>query len=135
VVPAPSAWVNGRLTRRHARRALTRRRRGPGWWPPRPSRRLRPVVIPGLGVAAVVVCGLGVAAVVVCGLGVPAVVVKGPGACRNLNRDTLRKRRIAYQAGDAGHACDRDHRRGDQQFLHGFFLPWDRCRYSNPDHG
>ena len=183
MVPAPSAWVNGRLTRRRARRALTRRRarraltrrrarrarpaiagshrvrclavaRGPWWWSPRPGRwlrrgrpraqppprgrpRARPppaavvpglgvpaAVVPGLGVLAVVVPGLGrhpavvrglgVAAAVVPGLGVVALVIDGPGARRDLDRDALRERRIAYQAGDAGHACDGGRRRSDQ---------------------
>jgi hypothetical protein len=85
-------------------------------------------VIPGLGLYTAVIPGLGVAPVVIARLGVAAVVVKGAGARRDLDRDALRERRIAHQAGDAGHGCDCRHRRGDQQFLHGFFLPWIRFR-------
>jgi len=85
-------------------------------------------VIPGLGLHPAVIPGLGVAPVVIARLGVAAVVVKGAGARRDLDRDALRERRIAHQAGDAGHGCDCRHRRGDQQFLHGFFLPWIRFR-------
>jgi len=85
-------------------------------------------VIPRLGTLASVIPGLGVAPVVIARLGVAAVVVKGAGARRDLDRDALRERRIAHQAGDAGHGCDCRHRRGDQQFLHGFFLPWIRFR-------
>jgi hypothetical protein len=85
-------------------------------------------VIAGLGVLAAVIPGLGVAALVVPGLGVAAVIVKGARARRDLDRNALRKRRIAHQAGDAGHGCYCRHRRGDQQLLHGFFLPWIRFR-------
>jgi hypothetical protein len=85
-------------------------------------------VIPGIGVLAAVIPGIGVAALVVPGLGVAAVIVKGARARRDLDRNALRKRRIAHQAGDAGHGCYCRHRRGDQQLLHGFFLPWIRFR-------
>jgi hypothetical protein len=84
---------------------------------------VRAAVIPGLGVAAAVVPGLGVTAVVVPRLGVTTVVVNGPGARRDLDRDGLRERCIAHQAGDGGHRRYGGHRRSDQNFLHGFFLP------------
>src|SRR5262249_59970301 len=80
-------------------------------------------VIPRLGALAAVVPGLGALAAVVPELDVMAVVVNGLGTRRDLDRDALRERRIAHQAGDAGHGRDSSHRRGDQQFLHGFFLP------------
>src|SRR5215471_13366382 len=90
-------------------------------------------VISGLGVAAVVISGLGALAAVISGLGVAAVVVNGAGAHRDLDRDALRERRIAHQAGDARHGCDCRHRGGDQQFLHGFFLPWVGLQVVKPE--
>jgi hypothetical protein len=75
-------------------------------------------VVPGLGVPATVVPGLGMLAAVVPGLGVLAVVVNDLGARRDLDRDALRERRVAHQAGDAGHGRGGDHRSGYQQFLH-----------------
>jgi hypothetical protein len=93
-----------------------------------PGLSLLATVISGLGALATVISGLGVTPAVIPGLGLAAVVVEGAGACRNLDRNALRERRIAHQAGDGGHGCDGHHRRGDQQFLHGFFLPCIRFR-------
>lgn len=76
--------------------------------------------------ASVVIAWLGVLAVVIAWPGVLAVVVNDSGARWDLDWNALRERRIAHQAGDAGNARDRGNRRGDQQFLHGFFLPLDR---------
>jgi hypothetical protein len=90
-------------------------------------------VIPGLGTLAAVIPGLDMLAAVISGLGVVGVVVNDPGARRGLDRDALRERRIAHQAGDTGHGCDCCHRRGDQQFLHGFFLPWDLFQVVKPE--
>jgi hypothetical protein len=88
-----------------------------------PGLGLHPAVITGLGALAAVLPRLGVLAAAIPEHGVAAVVVNGPGARRDLDRDALRERRIAHQAGDTGHGCDCSHRRGDQQLLHGFFLP------------
>jgi hypothetical protein len=89
-------------------------------------------VIAGLGVAAAVIAGLGVAAAVISELGEATVVVYGPGARRDLDRDALRERGIAQQAGNSGHACGSSNRRSNEQFLHGFFLPWDRLQVVKP---
>jgi hypothetical protein len=75
-------------------------------------------VIPGLGVPATVIPRLGVLTVVTPRLGVLAVVVNDLGGPRDLDRDALRERRVAHQAGDAGHGRGSDHRSGYQQFLH-----------------
>ena len=91
------------------------------------------VVIPRFGALAAVIAGLGVVAAVIPGLDVMAAVVNGASARRDVDGDALCERRIARQADDAGHGCDCRHRGGDQQFLHGFFLPWVGLQVVKPE--
>src|SRR5229473_2085465 len=73
------------------------------------------------------------AAMVVARLCLAATVVDDPGACRNMDRDALRERRVADEPGNGGGGGDDGRRSEDEQSLHGFFLPWDRLPVVNPE--
>jgi hypothetical protein len=76
-------------------------------------------VIARLDLAATVVAWFCVAATVIARLDLAPVVVDDPGACRNMDRDALRERRVADQAGNGGGGSDDGRRPEDEQSLHG----------------
>jgi hypothetical protein len=85
------------------------------------------MVVAWFCLAASVVAWFCVSASVVARLGLVPVVVDDPGACRNMDRDALRERRVADQPGNGGGGSDDGRRSEDEQSLHGFFLPWIGC--------
>jgi hypothetical protein len=91
------------------------------------------MVVAWFCLAASVVARLCVAAMVVARLDVAPVVVDDPGACRNMDRDALRERRVADEPGNGGGGSDDGRRSEDEKSLHGFFLPWDRLPVVNPE--
>jgi len=80
------------------------------------------MVVAWFCLAATVVAWFCVAATVIARLDVAPVVVDDLGACRNMDRDALRERRVADEPGNGGGGGDDGRRSEDEQSLHGFFL-------------